>query len=792
MLSDSEITAICEMEISGASGWSSGELANERATAMEYYLGEPYGDEMEARSEFRSREVLETVEWALPSLLRIFMEEGPAVSFEPRGAEDEEQARQETDTCNFVYWNQNPGFINTYTLFKDALLSKNGFMKIWLDDADQEEREEYANLNEVDLAELAGEAGYDRELLESSVNEDGTVNVVFKTKRTAPKICIEACPPEECGANRDARHVDVQRLRFFYHRTRKSRSDLLEMGFDPEIVNSLPYENNIETEERLARRHLTDEQDALRYSAHKSMDTTWVTECYIRVDRNEDEIAELLKVTMATGGSDADSGAKLLDIEEVDRIPFISITPVILTHKFNGLSLADLVLDLQHNKSSLARGIIDSMHLANNQRVGANENVNLSDLMVSRPGGVVRVKGKERPLDNVQPIPAPPPPPDTFQLLEYLDQAGTRRTGAGQDTAMLDPQSLSNVNTGVAALAYDAARAKIELIARIFAEIGFRPMFRMIHELLQKSGGLDDMSLRLNGEYVQVNPSEWRRRENMTINVGMGQSSRERRALALSEVISQQRQDIESGAGGTLVLPEQMYKARFEYSEALGIKEPSLYWQDPALLPPPEPPPPDPQMMILEKQIELAERELEYKQAKLAQDDRKMAMDAQLKMGQMELQRDKDQVVGFLGEMKSSLDAYRTQSDSQLKMLEATTKAEKAEIDSEVRLREVEVREAQVALSTLVDKYKADLSALTDLVEGHLSRTAAIEQQTTEQTAGVSRLVGDLHASVINLNERISQRNAPRRVVRDDDGRIVQIGEAVVRRGPDGLVEEIG
>jgi len=168
------------MEVTSTIGRWGSEISNERAVALDYYLGEEYGDEVEGRSQVITREVMETVEWILPSLVRIFADADNLVVFDPVGPEDEQQAQQETDVVNYVYWKQNKGFYNTYTFLKDALLSKNGILKVWWDDEEIEEREEYTGLDELGIMQLMADPTVTREPLEVEMAEDGSMSVSFR------------------------------------------------------------------------------------------------------------------------------------------------------------------------------------------------------------------------------------------------------------------------------------------------------------------------------------------------------------------------------------------------------------------------------------------------------------------------------------------------------------------------------------------------------------------------------------------------------------------------------------
>lgn len=701
-LTDSQILARAQMEVTSTIGRWGSEISNERAAALDYYLGEQYGDEVDGRSQVVTREVMETVEWILPSLVRIFCDADNMVVFDPVGPEDEEQADQETDVVNYVYWKQNQGFYNTYTALKDALLSKTGILKVWWEAGEKEEREEYRNITDVGVMQLMQDPSIKREPIDVEQNEDGTLNVSFKTIRNRGKVKIMPVPPEEFGISRDASSPYAKDARSCYHRVKKTKSDLITEGYDRELVESLPTSDDVDTPEQIARDRLDDEGMAPVYAR----DEYWITECYLYADRNDDGIDELIKVTYA-GDPDGGGSATLLDVEEVDRIPFCTASPVLLTHKFYGLSIADLTMDLQHIKSTLLRQVLDNTYLANNSRTVVNDEfVNMDDLLTSRPGGVIRVRGEQPVGTYLTPLPHASLPQETFPLMEYIDGQIKQRTGVGDEVAGLDKNALANVNTGVAALAYDAARMKIELIARVISEILFVPLFKDIHEILSKHQD-QPLTLKLRNRWTPVNPGEWRERENITVKVGMGNASRERRIMGMQEIIKLQQSYAQAGAIGQLVMPEQIWMANKEMVQAMGL-EPELFFMDPRRLPPPQPQPPSPeiqatmmqaQAMMLDAQSKMARAQVDAQ--KVQSEEKRLQVEMMLRARESELKRQ-------ISELQVQLKGMKDKSDSDTKILSMEVEMKRRATENNLKLLQLQLAEMSKNKDRALDKYKAD------------------------------------------------------------------------------------
>jgi len=724
-LSDDEVVSICESELDHAT--SEGDLVTERSKAMDYYLGDmsDHVKEVKNRSNVATRDVLDTVESVLPSLMRIFVEADNAVEFKPSGKDDEEQCKLETDAVRSVFYDDNEGFLVLYSFIKDALISKTGIIKSWWEDPVWE-REEYKGLDEMELEKLLLDDSLTYELIDGEQTEDGW-DITLKVQRKKGSIQCDVIPPEEFGISRDASSPNPKDAGFTFHKVQKTVSDLIEAGYDRKLVEALPADGDTESEERLARRHLSDEQDGFS-GENPSMRTVWVTECYIRIDRDDDGIAELLKVTLASVGT----GSKLLDIDEVDRVPFVAASPVLLTHKFYGMSLADLVSDIQEIRTVLMRGILDNMYLANNVRMGVNESVNLDDLLTSRPGGVVRTKGNGNPGEHMMSITHPSVPPESFGLLEVLDDMMKQRTGIGDEVMGLDSNALANINTGVIAQAYDAARMRIELMARIIAEIGLKELFQDIHELLHKNQD-ESFQIKVGDKWIDVEPGHWREGRKCKVVVGLGHHSRERKLLANNDIMQLQQTAISEGY--EYVLPQHIHAAITDRVESHG-ESVDKYFADPSTYQPQEKGP-TPEQQAAQFKMQLEQQKLQLEQEKVMVSREKNQIDGQIKMALAQSKERESELKLIMEQMKGEMDLQRMAVNEQSQVMQARNDTVKTQVDIEMRSREMDLKEykegAQIEIDATkaeLDKYKADLESATQLE----TKIMDVEQKVTSDT----------------------------------------------------------
>ncbi len=733
-LTDAELIALCDSAIRGSVGQGA-DLASERADALDRYLGAKYGNEVEGRSQVRTREVLDVVETALPSLVRVFAQESNLAEFQAVSMEDEEAASQESEVISHVFWNLCDGYSTLYTAAKDGLLSKNGIAKVWWEQSEHASRESYRGLLPIEREALLSQEDVAVEVEEEAVNEDGSIDLTAIVTRPAGQPRIQVIPPEEFGISGTQNSLDCDKATFVFQRSRKTLADLVALGHSRQKVQNLSNSYN-ETEEVNARYTWEDEANPVE-AEHWSMREVWVTEAYPLVDRDDDGVAERLKVTLV-GGS---GSYTLLDVEEVDGQPFVSWSPIPRTHAWVGLSLADMALDVQEQKTALLRGILDNMYLANNSRTAVNERVNLQDLTVSRPGGVVRTEGAEPPAQHIYQFQSAPVPPQTFELMEYLDRVVKARTGIGDDVAGLDTKALSNVNTGVAALAYDMARMRIELIARNFGEHFVRPLWLKLHELLRKHGDRP-MAVRLRNQWVQVLPQEWRERTNLSVKVGVGVASREQRMLALQNVL-QIQQVILSAGGLNLVNPANLYMALTDLMDLTGLPgAEAKYFTDPRRVPPQQPQP-DPKMLELQQKGQVEAAKLQVDQGRLQIDAQKAQTDAQLKAQELAL-REREVA------LKAEVEHVKAQMAMQERAINERSEVLNAQAEVMARAQEARAREQAAALERVrLDleamqaareqaerRYEADLKAAVEMAK------LQAQQQQAALAAVQSQMVG--------------------------------------------------
>ena len=647
-ITEEELVTRIRGEITESLGYMGDTISHQREQAMQYYYGLPFGNEVDGRSQYVDSTVQDTIEWIKPSLMRVFASGDDMVKFSPHGPEDVKMAEQASDYVNYVFTKDNPGWEILYSWFTDALLSKNGIVKVWWEDYEEEEREEYQNLDEVSLMAIISDD--DVEVIEhTEIIEEGQPyhDLVIKRKDYDGRIKIENVPPSEFLINREAK--SIPEARFVCHRVLKTLSELREMYPDKDLdVEDLKGASEDMTDfsaERLERYQFdksakywegwgdaTYGEDGLR--------TYWLHESYLQTDYNDDGITELRKVCTV--------GSTVLSNEEIDNIPFVSLTPVKIPHKFYGLSIADLVMDLQLMKSTLMRNLMDNMYNQNFGRYAVLEGqANLDDLLTQRPGGVVRVKSP----NAVTPLATPSLEPYTFQMLEYLDGVRESRAGVSRMSQGMNENALTSHTTATAVNAVmSAAQSRVELVARNFAETGVKDLMIRIYELLYKNQDKERM-IMLRNEWVPVRPDVWKDKYDCTVSVALGSGNKDQQMSHLSQMLQFAGEAMKGGL--PIVSMKNMYNLGASLIKAMGFQNVDDYLTDPDVIQPQQgQQDPAEQAKVLEAQVKQEElkikaAEVQIKAQKIQQEYQKLAVDSHLKQEEINLEREQNRAVAI-------------------------------------------------------------------------------------------------------------------------------------------------
>jgi hypothetical protein len=543
--------------------------SKDRKEALQFYRGDnlaAYGDSGDGLSSVVSRDTMEAIEGMLPPLVRPFVAGEEVVSFEPVGPEDEEGSRQATDYVNHVFTTHNNAFRVIYDAMKDGLLYRLGVAKTVMEEVEDGPAETYEGIDQDQLAALISQGA---EIAGDVAQDDAGMFTVTVAPKMLKKFKVHVIAPDEFLY--EERLACLDQATFLGHSKQVSLADLIDMGIDEDKAKELKC-GRPDSEERDSRFEQEDEGD---WDDDDLARPIWVDECYVRCDPERKGVLEWRKVLL--GGSQS----RILSDEAADGHPYSTWTPIPVPHKLVGMSIHDLTRDIQMNKTALQREINNAMYLANRpQREVLDGQVNMDDLLgVSRVDGVVRVKA----MGSIQALPSGGERVigSSMKVIEYLDGMREARTGVTRYNQGMDSQSLNKTATGISIIT-TASQARQELVARQFAEF-LKDVFRRILKLVSQHGSKGE-TIRLRGEWVEVDPTDWKTNYDMTVSVGLGSNNKDQLVGQLMQLMQLDEKiiQLQGGIEGPLLTGDNIYEKLKHVVEAMGLKGVEKYYTDPA------------------------------------------------------------------------------------------------------------------------------------------------------------------------------------------------------------------
>jgi len=620
-MSEEELQNIVIAEIDDAQNYIDDDISPQRALAGQYYKGEPFGNEEEGRSQAMSMDVRDTVQAMMPSIMKVFFAANNVVEFAPNGPEDVATAQQATDYVNYCLTRDNNLFSECYSTFKDALIRKNGIMKVWWDTEKDVTTHYFTGLDEATFSVLQSDVNIEVKDVEITYGETMVETPMGMMGQTQPatydctvvrttekgRLRVQSVPPEEFLIDRRARSIET--AEFVAHRRYVTVSDLVKMGYDFDEVQDLGFETLDDFE---GNQETFDRNPQAFVQITGRTDTTsrkvLYIEGYVYVDMDGDGIAELCRVCVAG------SANKILHWEPCDFIPFVDFCPDPEPHTFFGMSIADVTMDIQLIKSNILRNTLDSLAQSIHPRTGVVEGqVNIEDVMNTEVGGIIRMRAP----GMVQPFVMPFVGQQAFPMLQYMDELRENRTGISKAASGLDANALQSSTRAAVAATITAAAQHIELICRIFAETGMKSLFHKSMQLIAKNQDAPRM-VRLRNTFVPIDPRVWDTNMDVVVNVALGTGSNEEKMAFLGQVAAKQEMLMQMGA--PLADMQGYYNTLSQMMALAGYKDPTVFFKDPAMMPPPPPPAPPqptPEEMLSQVQMEAIRADIQKKAAEL-------------------------------------------------------------------------------------------------------------------------------------------------------------------------------
>lgn len=524
-------------------------------------------------SDLVSTDVADTIEWALPSLMKVFTGSDEVITIAGVTEEDDTKAETMQELLVYQLQRQNKFFPILYNWMKDALITGMGIIKCYWERTEGYTTEQTTLNNEalqalqqtgVPIVSIEGPDIY------------GDFVVTYQSPyyvKNAPKI--ENILVSDFIYSSDAK--SLEEANFVAQKRKVTMSYLREREAQGVYANI----DEIKTEdfrqskiESPIEQVIGDKYNDLTFNQEdKARLEVVIYECYTKMDINGDGILEDMIITIC--------GDTIIRIEQnyMGRHPFFTISPTKDPHRiWVKRSYAELIGELQDLKVALTRQIMHNVALNNDPKMLlAEDAINIDDYIQGRK--VIRMKSGHSLNEVAMPMPVHPLSPQTFQFLEYIEGQKENRTGITRYNQGLDANSLNKTATGISAILGQSSQ-RLELIARMFAETGIYELFRFMVSLNQKFIDQNTV-IRLTNKSLKINPEDLTGNFDLVVNAGISIATKESTIMATQTLLTALMQ---ANAGGYMVsTPENIYNLFKKWIESIGFKNYGDYITDPAV-----------------------------------------------------------------------------------------------------------------------------------------------------------------------------------------------------------------
>lgn len=578
-------------------------------------------DEIPNKSAIVSSDVRDTVMSILPSLVRIFMGPEKVVTFQPKYSGQEDIAKQQTEYVDHVIMEDNEGFLMLHTVFKDTMITKYSAVQVWTDTDHEMTEQTYQNVTVEQVQQVIFEAGEDLEIIEQISDPDDPAiieSVTFRFQVSKPVIRVDPVPPEEFRISRYAKTAQTSRL---LGRERVvTRSYLLARGYDEAILEE--FEGDAA---QIAQ--YTDE----RFMRNEGLDTDIrgeggiiFGEWYIRVDGDGDGIDELRYITTLGGDHEVFEDY----IVPYPKFALFNCDPT--PHTAIGMSITDLIKDIQKIKTNMIRGVLDNLAEANNPRTVVNELLtNIEDALNDEVGAVIRTRGNVNEAVGFSKVPFIGK--DSMDVINYLDQLRASRTGITEASKGLDPDAMQSTALAGINAVIEGAQERIELIARILAETGFKDLYKIVLREVTANPN-QQRTIQVRGRWVDMPINLFDPTLRVKVNPTMGKGSDTVRMQALQTIGAAQKEVLaQFGPKNSVVTPDNYLNTMEDMMELVNIRDLSRYFNrmtpDQVQQMMEAPDEPSPETLLAQAEMEKVKKDLVVADSKMNQEDKKLLID---------------------------------------------------------------------------------------------------------------------------------------------------------------------
>jgi hypothetical protein len=346
---------------------------------------------------------------------------------------------------------------------------------------------------------------------------------------------LQNLPSEEFGFDVKAKSI---KSAFCYHKKKVHWKKLKKYGLTREDINEMAgkFDNEDEEINPEVQARFEDLGGPSFVRPDDDLQHVYIYECYIN-DYNEDGDPINKQVLIF--------GDKMLNEEEnsYKTPPFCVISPILVTHRMCGRSLAELCTEIQKLKTALIRYTLDNIYFQNNGlRVINPYRIDLDAFLnQNKPGGVVRTLHDINPSDAIYNIPVAQLSPIVMKMIEYTDgPMKERRTGVTAYSQGLDSKSLNKTATGISIITSHAQK-RIELMARIMAETGIKDLYESVVQMNIDYFDIEQ-NIKLGKKWETITPENINAKFDVNIEVGSFSSNSEMEFQQLNMMLDKYQQ----------------------------------------------------------------------------------------------------------------------------------------------------------------------------------------------------------------------------------------------------------
>lgn len=615
-----EVISLVSSKVANCSDWYDTKLSTERETVLQHYNGTHPKRQHNGSSSYVSSDVYDSVEMMKAQLLETFATGHDIVKFTPVGPEDIEPARIATAYTAHMVFDKNDGFGTFSDIIHDGLTARVGVAKVYWDEYYDESEETFENITIDEVEALA--ASEEIQELEAEVDEEtGIANGKLKRRRDTSKVCIDVIPPEEFLIEERANSIEDAKV--VSHRTPKTRSELIKMGYKKSQIDNINFQQESEVSlspDYIARREPVSGNHTIGSDeVQKELELVLLYETYMELALEKDGVARLYRIVHAD--------KEIFEIEQVDRKPFKAFIPLPLPHMFYGNNFANRVVPHQTARTALTRSVLDHAAITNNPRLQVLKGglLNPRELLDNRLGGLVNVN---RP-DAITPMAQAPLNPFVFEIISMVRENREETTGISSLSQGLNRDAISKQNSAdLIDKMVTVSQQRQKIIARNFGKF-VKELWLEVYRLIIENEDKQRI-FEYAGNYVEINPSAWEERKDVTVSLHLGYGEQEKEAAKLVQLYQALAQD---PALQPMFSVAKRHRLIQDAATKQGIKNIDDYLERPENV---EPPQPDPMAM---KELEIKDKQAQAALLNSQANAEKIKAESQEKLMKLEIEK---------------------------------------------------------------------------------------------------------------------------------------------------------